>query len=159
MSTVALLNELKGTATHVPFRGNPEVMQAVMGGHIDFFFASVGDAAAVASANSVRVIGVTAAERVPELLDVPTMNQLGFPTFNPKLWYAIMAPSKTPDDVVMRLYSAFADAAKDPTLQKQLSTLGFTVEIRDTKGVTEMMKEEAARWSKVIEDNKIKPSN
>jgi tripartite-type tricarboxylate transporter receptor subunit TctC len=70
-----------------------------------------------------------------------------------------MAPGKTPDDVVMRLYSAFADAAKEPTLQRQLSTLGFTVEIRNTKDVTEMMNEEAARWSKVIEDNKIKPSN
>jgi tripartite-type tricarboxylate transporter receptor subunit TctC len=158
LSTVALLNELKGTATHVPFRGNPEVMQAVMGGHIDFFFASVGDAAAVAGANTVRVLGVTAAERVPELPDVPTMNQLGFPTFNPKLWYAIMAPGKTPDEIVTRLFSAFAEAAKDPTVQKQLSVLGFTVEVRDTKGVSEMMKEEAARWSKVIADNNIKPS-
>jgi tripartite-type tricarboxylate transporter receptor subunit TctC len=149
------LNELKGTGTHVPFRGNPDALQEVMGGRIDFFFASIADAAQAASTNRIRVLGVTANERVSDLPDTPTMGELGFANFTPKLWYAFLAPGKTPDDLVMRLYSAFAEAAKDPTVQKRLSTVGFTVEIRNPQDLATMMREEATRWKKVIEYNNI----
>jgi tripartite-type tricarboxylate transporter receptor subunit TctC len=157
LSTAQFLNEVKGKATHVPYRGNPDVMVGVMGGQIDFFFASVGDAAAVA--DKVRILAVTANERVPDLPDVPTMSELGIPNFNPKLWYALMVPSRTPDAIVARLYSAFAEAGKDPTVAKRLSTFGVVVELLDSQGVSAMMKEEAARWRRVIELNNITVGN
>lgn len=150
-----LLSELNGSATHIPYRGNPEVMRGIMGGDIDFFFSSIGDAVPLAGANRIRVIGVTANQRISEFSDAPMMSELGLPHFNSKLWYAFLAPSRTTDAVVARLYSAFAQAAKDPSLQKRLSTLGFVVELRDPEGVTKMMKDEASRWKRVIELNKI----
>ena len=152
LSTAQFLNEVKGKATHVPFRGNPEVINAVMGGHIDFFF---GSANAVLGGQSVRVLAVTAHERLPELPDVPTTSELGLSNFNPKLWYAIMVPSQTPDAIVTRLYDAFAEAGKDPAVVEQLSSAGVLVELQDPPGVSAMMKEEAVRWKKVIEVNNI----
>jgi len=154
-----LLSELKGSATHVPYRGNPEAMRGIMGGDIDFFFSSIGDAVALASTDRIRIIGVTADQRVPEFPDVPTMSELGLPDFKPKLWYAFLAPSRTPEPLIARLYSAFAEAAKDPLLQKRLGMLGFVVEVRDPEGIAKMMKEEANRWRQVMELNGIAPTD
>jgi tripartite-type tricarboxylate transporter receptor subunit TctC len=157
LSTAQFLNKVNGRGVHVPFRGNPDIMVGLMGGQIDFFFASVGDASA--AADKVRVLAVTATERVPDLPDVPTMSELGIANFSPKLWYALMVPSRTPDAIVARLSGAFTEAGKDPTLVKHLSAFGMVVEPLDSQVVSAMMKEEAARWRSVIELNKITLGN
>ena len=66
-----------------------------------------------------------------------------------------MAPSQTLADRINRLFDAFAEVAKDPALQQQLSTFGFNVEVRDADALSQMMKEEAARWKRLIEVNNI----
>ena len=159
LTSARFLNELKGKGTHVPFRGNPDALQGVMGGHIDFFFASIGDVAGFTGSNGVRVLAVTANERVAELADAPTMSELGFPNFNPNLWYALPAPKGTPDHIVTRLYSVFSEAVKDAAVQKRLSTIGFRAEARDPKAVSDMMKDEAVRCGKVVQENDIKVGN
>ncbi len=155
LTALSLLNELGATATHVPFRGNPEVMQAILGGSVDFFFGSIADAVAYAELADVVLLGMTADRRAATLKAVPTMTELGLAKIDSKLWYAFMAPSQTPTDRVKRLHDAIAAVASDPDLQKQVGALGFNVEIRDPAQLAAMMKAEAARWKVVIETNKI----
>lgn len=155
LTSMSLLNELGGKATHVPFRGNPEVMQAILGGNVDFFFGSIADALAYAESPDVVLLGTTADQRAPNLKAVPTMAEIGLPKIESKLWYAFMAPSQTPADRVKRLHDAFASVANDPDLKQQVNKLGFNVEIRGPDQLAAMMKAEAARWKQVIEINNI----
>jgi tripartite-type tricarboxylate transporter receptor subunit TctC len=147
---------LNGTGNHIPYRGNSDAIQALLGNQVQLFFPSTAEALSLAKSGKVRLLGVTSEERVPVLPDVPTMKELGFAQFNPRLWYAFLAPAKTPANVVSGLHDAFAKATMDASVQKQLTALGFTTELKDSAAVSAFMKSEAARWGKVIKDNNIK---
>jgi tripartite-type tricarboxylate transporter receptor subunit TctC len=155
LSTVRLLNEVKGTGNHVPYKGNADAIQALMGNQVQLFFPSTAEALSLAKSGKVRLLGVTSAQRVPALPDVPTMKELGFADFNPRLWFAYLAPANTPANVVKALHDAFAKAASDAGVKKRLTALGFAPEIQDPPAVSAFMKSEATRWRKVIKDNNI----
>jgi tripartite-type tricarboxylate transporter receptor subunit TctC len=156
LSSVRLLKELNGTGNHVPYRGNNDAIQALLGNHVQMFFPSTAEALPLATSGQIRVLGVTSEERLPALPDVPTMRELGFAQFNPRLWYAFLAPANTPANIVSRLHDALAKATMDSSVQARLTAVGFTMEIKDPPAVSAFMKEEAARWGKVIKDNAIK---
>jgi tripartite-type tricarboxylate transporter receptor subunit TctC len=87
------------------------------------------------------------------------MTEVGLPHVDAKLWYAFLAPSKTPADRITRLSNAFTEAGKGLNAEKQLQTLGFNVEMRDPDALAKMIKDETARWKKVIEFNNIPLEN
>ena len=159
LTALLLMNEVEGNATHVPFRGNPEVTQALLGGHVDFSILSVADAAPYVDSKDVALVATTADRRLSDFPDTPTMTEVGLPHVNAKLWYAFLAPSKTPAARVTRLYNAFAEAGKGLGAEKQLQNLGFNVEMRDPDALAKMIKEETVRWKKVIEFNNIPLEN
>ena len=84
------------------------------------------------------------------------MKEVGFADFNPRLWFAFLAPANTPQERVTRLHETFAKAASDPVVRDRLSALGFAPEIRDSAATSALMKSEGTRWGKVIKDNNIK---
>ena len=160
LSALFLMNEVQGKATHVPFKGNPEVTQALIGGHVDFSILSVADAAPYAASNEVVLIATTADRRLDDLPNTPTMTEVGLPQVNSKLWYAFLAPSKTPADRVTRLHNAFAEAGKGRWRPRSsFKALGFNVEMRNPDALARLIKDEIARWKKVIEVNNIPLEN
>jgi len=159
LTSLLLMNEIKGSATHVPFRGNPETLQAVLGGHVDFSILSVADAAAYAESKEMRLLATTADRRISDLPNVPTMTEVGLPNVNAKLWYAFLAPRNTPADRIARLYKVLAEAGEGLGTEKQLQNLGFNVEMRNPEELAAMIKQEIARWKKVIEVNNIPLEN
>jgi tripartite-type tricarboxylate transporter receptor subunit TctC len=159
LSAVQLLENVKGTGNHIPFRGNPDALQALAGNQVQFTFASIAEVLPLVQAGKLRMLGVTSDKRVPVAANVPTMKELGFADFNPKLWYAFLAPMSTPAEARSQLQDAFAKAVADPTVQERLSALGFVAEMKNPTEVSAFMKAEALRWGKVIKDNNIKSSD
>jgi tripartite-type tricarboxylate transporter receptor subunit TctC len=159
LTSLLLMNEIKGTATHVPFRGNPETLQALVGGHVDFSILSLADAAPYAESRDVKLLATTADRRLADLPNVPTTGEVGLPNVNSKLWYAFMAPSKTPADRVKRLYDSFAEAGKNLSADQPLQKLGFNLEMRNPDQMAKMISHELARWKKLIEVNNIPLEN
>lgn len=159
LASARLLKELGGTGVHVPYRGNGEAIQALLGNHAQMFFPSTADAGALVTSGKIRILGVTSDNRLATLPNVPTMKELGYADFTPRLWYAFVAPAGTPGEAISRLYGAFASALKDPGIEQRLTGLGFAPEIRDSAAVSAYMKAEADRWSRVIKDNNIKSSD
>ena len=155
LSAVRLLNEVGGTGNHIPFKGNADAIQALQGNQVQFFFPSTAEALSLAKSGKVRLLGVTSEQRVPTLPDVPTMKELGFADFTPRLWFAFLAPANTPADTVKALQESFAKAASDPAAKERLIALGFAPEIKDAAALSAFMNAEAARWRKVIKDNNI----
>lgn len=159
LSAARLVRELDGTGNHVPYRGNADAIQGLLGNHVQMFFPSTAEALPLVKSGKIKLLAAVTEERMPSLADVPTMKELGFADFNARLWYALLAPANTPAAVVARQRDAFAKALSDPSVQERLKALGFTTEIQDAAAVSALIRSEAIRWGKVIKDNNIKSSD
>jgi tripartite-type tricarboxylate transporter receptor subunit TctC len=159
LAGVRLLNELRGQGTHVPFRGNAPALQALAGGHIQMMFPGVPEVPSVIAAGHIRVLAVTSDARMPAVPDVPTMRELGFPEFNPRLWYAFVAPTRTPGHVVARLHDAFARALQEPAIQERFAGLGFSTELRGPDALAQYMRQETERWGTVVRANNLRSTD
>lgn len=159
LSAVRLIRELGGKGNHVPYRGNPDALQGLLGDHVQLFFPSAAEVGPLVKDGKIRLLGVASEQRLASFPEVPTMKELGFAEFNPRLWYAFLAPANTPADAIASLRDGFVKAANDPSIRERLGLLGFTPEIRDGAAVSALMKSEAVRWSKVIKDNDIKSTD
>jgi tripartite-type tricarboxylate transporter receptor subunit TctC len=155
LSTARLIKELDGSGTHIAFRGNSDAMQALLGQQIQVFLPSTAEAIPLVKAGKIRLLGVTSDERLSSLPDTPTMKELGFPDFSPRLWYGFLVPSGTQPTTIGQLRSSFNKALMDTQVQNRLSLLGFSTEFKDSSQFSAYMKAEATRWTKVIKENRI----
>ncbi len=111
-------------AVHVPYRGGPLVMQDLLAGNLAFTFGNVASAIQLVREGRVRALGVATAERLPQLPDLPTIAEQGFPGYVFNEWNGLFAPAGTPAPVVARLHEAARHALADATVRQRLDTLG-----------------------------------
>lgn len=159
LSAVSLLKAVGGSATHIPFRGNPEALQALMGEQVEFFFPSSAEAVPLMQGNKIRALAVTSDQRLAAMPTVPTMKEQGFAKFDLRLWYGFLAPAGTPAATITALEEAFAKAISDPSVQERLRSLGFVSDLQDGARLAALMKSDAERWRKVVKENGIKSSD
>lgn len=115
----------KAPMTHVPYRGMSPALTDLMGGRLDFTFASYAAVAKQVESGHLRVLAVAADSRLKALPDVPTLAQEGMAaSIVLDNWFGISAPMGTPAAEVERLQKAFAAAAKDPAVVAQLAEQG-----------------------------------
>lgn len=159
LAAARLVRELKINGTHVPFRGFSPAVQALLGDQVHFICATVADVVELTKSGDFRLLGVTADKRHPLLPEVPTMKEQGFAGFEAASWNAYLAPAGTPPERVAHLNAAFAKATADPGVQERLGKLGVSVMAKNHGELEKFLKDEAARWRKVIQDNAIKVEN
>ncbi|OZI50934.1 Bug family tripartite tricarboxylate transporter substrate binding protein [Bordetella genomosp. 4] len=112
---------------HVPYRGWSQAFPDLMSGRIALYTGSVASLLPQISSGKVRALAVVADERSPALPDVPTFVESGFKTINQTIWWGLMAPGQTPDDVVATLNGAVNQALSKPELVKKLEQAGYSV--------------------------------
>jgi tripartite-type tricarboxylate transporter receptor subunit TctC len=160
LAAVLFAQRTKINATHVPYRGNVAIaMQDLIEGRVQFYFPNVVDAFEVAKSGKVRMLAVTSERRLPDIPNVPTMGELGFPDLNPVVWYGYLAPANTPGGIVDRLQEALTKAAREPDVQERLGKFGFVPSVMSAQAFGSLIKTESARWRRVIRENNIKVEN
>ena len=142
---------------HVPYRGTGPQLTDLIAGRLDA--ASVGAPAILAHIKSgkLRCIATGTQERLPQLPDVPTVAESGYPGFEMTQWYGLNAPANMPSDAVAKLAEACAKAMKNPLATERLR--GDTAQpVGDTPAqYGAFIKTEQARWKVVAARAKIKP--
>ena len=83
---------------HVPFKGTPEAVTAVLRGDVAFYMSPVPDSVEQAKAGNVRMLGITSARRLPQLPDLPTISEV-VPNFRYEAWFGLLAPAAAPKDI------------------------------------------------------------
>lgn len=114
------------TLVHVPQKAVPQALNELVAERADLFFTTQVAASPFLRDGRLRVLGITAPQRLKQLPDIPTMLEQGFPGFEIDTWFGLLAPAKTPEAVVRRLNDAFARALAKPDLIAALLAQGIT---------------------------------
>lgn len=145
--------------THVPYRGAPPAVLAVVTGETDFMFATASAALPQVTAGKVRALAVTTAERLPQLANVPTMAQAGLADFNVSDWIGFLLPKATPGEIRDRLHAGLAAAFAEPEARERLrnATLIPAAPALGPAETGAFLRAEVDKWAKVVSEAKISP--
>ncbi len=154
-STTHLAGEILSTMAnikllHVPYKGAAPVVNDMLGGSIDMSFLNIAGAISYVKSGQLRAIGVTTLKRSPLLPDLPTISE-AYPGFEVNSWYGLMAPAKTPDDIVDMLQKQVAEIIRSPDIVELFSRNGLTPEGTTPVQYAEQIKTDLARWRNVVQ--------
>lgn len=141
---------------HVPFKGGAPLAVASISGEIPISFNNMYDALPHIRSGRLRGLAVTSATRQAPLPDVPTLAELGLTGYESGPWNGLVAPAKTPPEVISRLAAATQKIVREPAFQARMQEIG-SVPIGDTPDqFRAYIQIELARWSKVVKDSGAK---
>jgi tripartite-type tricarboxylate transporter receptor subunit TctC len=110
--------------TFVPFNGTSTAINAVMGGHVSVAMGDFRDVYGALQSGALRGLATTAAQRLEQLPDLPTVAEQGFPGYEAESWFGIVAPAATPTDTVSELDAWFQDALQNAEVRSKLVNAG-----------------------------------
>jgi tripartite-type tricarboxylate transporter receptor subunit TctC len=142
--------------THVPYKGGAPALQDLLGGSVDVMFDIVSSVRPHIASGKLRGLAVTGLKRSPAAPDLPTAAET-IPGFEASAWFGILAPAGTPSEVVGRLNKELVRIVKGPELQQLFSAQAMEPVGSTPEQFAETIKQDLAKWSKVIRDAGIKP--
>jgi len=156
-STHHLVGAMLGAATgvkflHVPYRGDAPVINALLGGEIDFAFATPTQVIANVQAGKFRALATTAAARAPQLPEVPTLQEaLSLKDFDVRTWFALAGPAGLPAPIVTRLNDEMRKALMSAEVRKGLETIGGELAPTSPDEMRARVARELATWTRIVE--------
>jgi tripartite-type tricarboxylate transporter receptor subunit TctC len=142
---------------HVPFKGSAPALADVLAGHIPMMFDTIVTTMPQLNAGKVRALAVTGARRAPQVPDIPTIAEKGYPGYEVTSWQSLLAPGGTPRAIIERLYQESVKALKLPDVIDRLATQGGNELVGNTPDqFAAVIKKEIAIYARVIKDAGIR---
>src|SRR4051812_49391327 len=148
-------NALNVTMTHVPYKGGGPLVTDAVAGHVPLAIGSIALFSTHIKSEALRPLAVTSAKRVETLQGTPAVSELGVPGFDAEAWWGLLAPAKTPPELVARMNAAMRDALEDPGVRQNLAEQGLDYRLSPPDEFGRFVESEIKRWTKVVHDNKI----
>jgi tripartite-type tricarboxylate transporter receptor subunit TctC len=136
---------------HVPYRGGAPSINDLVAGQVQFTFEGTSVLLPLIRSGKLRALAVTTAQRIPELPDVPTMIESGFPTFVSTSWTGLLAPHGTPRDIIMKINGQVNAALKTAKFQDALKVRSSPAMGGTPEDFGKIVKDETAKWRPVVE--------
>ncbi|MES2511021.1 MAG: tripartite tricarboxylate transporter substrate binding protein [Pseudomonadota bacterium] len=141
---------------HVPYKGIQGALTDIMGGQVQLMFATVHSMRPPVESGKVRMLAVTGETRNPLAPDVPTFKEQGISFMDSiDAWYAVIAPARTPPDLVARLNRDFIEVMNDADVKAALAKQGLSVKTSTPAQLGAIIKTDLVRWKKVVTDANI----
>lgn len=141
-------------ATHIPFKGTPETITETVAGRVDFMFTPVLSSIPMIRDNRMRALAVSTAQRSSALPEVPTVAEAAVPGFVFDFWIGLLAPAKTPRDVVNRLNQEVSKSLALPDVRERMAKLGGEPLPMSPERFDAFIREEHATLSGIMKDAK-----
>jgi tripartite-type tricarboxylate transporter receptor subunit TctC len=152
-----LFKELSKTyALHVPYRGGGPALLDTISGQVEFSFPSLTAALPQAAAGRVRGLAVTSGTRSPAAPDLPTIAEAGLPGYEFTSWQLVLAPAGTPPEILARIHGAIVETMKAPSVRERYAREGTIQRSTSPAEASAFLKDEVARWGKIIRERGIK---
>ena len=153
---VERLKQLTGIElVHVPYRGAPPAMQALVTNDVQLYLAGWGVGRAFVQSGKAKALAVAAEKRLPNVPDVPTASESGVPGYVAENWWGLAAPKGTPQDAIDAIHAAVKAALQDPTVAKRLAELGFLPGGETPAQFAKNAKAEAEIWRETVAKGKL----
>jgi tripartite-type tricarboxylate transporter receptor subunit TctC len=140
----------------VPYRSAAQATTDVLSGHMNMTFEGTTAISPFIKSGQLRALAVTSAQRIPELPNVPTMDELGYPGMPPDSWQAIVAPAGTPTAVIKRINAVVNQGLATPELRQKIIKLGGEPEPKSVADFAAYIADQYKRWGDVIRITGVK---
>lgn len=147
-----LFAQMTGTQwQHVPYKGAPQGVMAVMSGEVNAGWFNTPTVISQIRGGKLRALAVTSKGRSPLLPELPTLAEAGVPGYEVNTWFGFIAPAATPPEVVRRLNAAILEVLSDPAVKKDLDAQGFDLAPRNTPAeFMQKIRDDLATWTPVV---------
>ncbi len=142
--------------THVPYNSGSEAMTAVLGGQVQMSMVSLSGLLPLFQEGKLRALATTSPTRFPELPDVPTMIESGFPDFTVPAFFGVVAPAGTPKNIVDKLNATINAELASPEMQKTLANMGAARGTGSAQDFSAFIAAERRKWRAVAEATGIR---
>ena len=148
------LYSAKIEATHIPYKGEGPALADLAGGQIQVLTPNLSAAIGFVTAGKIRALAVTSKQRAPQLPNVPAVAET-VPGFENLGWFGLVAPAGTPPAVIRKVHDDAVKALQSAEVKKRFSELGMAPVGNTPAEFSKAMKEESARWAKVVRERKL----
>ena len=138
------------------YKGAAGPVIAVMGGEINMAIVTISPVLPHVKSGKIKALAVTSARRATPLPDVPTIAESGYPGLEVVNWYGVLAPARTPANVIARLAHATSTSVKSPDVRERLMAAGLEVVESTPAGYTAFRKADLARWTRMIKETNVR---
>jgi tripartite-type tricarboxylate transporter receptor subunit TctC len=136
--------------THVPYKGAPQAVTDLIGGSVELMFNSIPPALPHIRSGRLKLLAVASVRRSAQLLDVPTVSEAGVPGFEAITWFGLLAPAKTPKQIVARLNELIVKVVRAPELKSQFEILGYDAVGGSPDEFAAFIRAESEKYAKVV---------
>ena len=142
--------------THIPYKGSSQAHLDLISGNAQLMFDTTSSAIGQIKGGKVRALAVTSAKRSPELPDIPTLAEAGFPGLEMTTWYGVFAPAGTPKDVVARLNVEIMKALQAPEVKTRIAGLAGEPGTLTIEQFAALNRTDSERYGKLVREAAIK---
>ncbi|MFN7086863.1 MAG: Bug family tripartite tricarboxylate transporter substrate binding protein [Burkholderiales bacterium] len=142
---------------HVPYKGGAgQMIPAIMGNEVQFMLINMASSLSNIRAGRIKALAVTTAERHPELPNVPTTAEMGYPGMGTNAWNGLFAPAKVPKTLLNRIHADVLKVMESPEMKESLSKRFMSVVVNKSPAeFNEFVRAEVAKWGKIVIDNNV----
>jgi tripartite-type tricarboxylate transporter receptor subunit TctC len=142
---------------HVPYKGGAQAITDVIGGQVPLLAMNALEVKPQVASGKLKVLAVLTAQRSPIFPDVPTIAESGFKGFEASVWYALMAPAKTPAAIVDKLHAQVQKALAAPEVRERMTAVGGEVLPGSRQQMATLLHDERVRYANLVRDAHITP--
>jgi len=155
--SLSMLKQMgKLDVVEVPYKGIPQAVTDTMGGQLAFTFVDLGNALGQLKGGKLRGLGVTSAKRTPLAPDLPAIAE-ELPGYELIAWFALMAPARTPADIVQKLHDASVKSLTKGEVKEKYAAIGIDPAPMTPAELGKFIQSEIAHWAKLVKLAKIEP--
>jgi tripartite-type tricarboxylate transporter receptor subunit TctC len=136
--------------THVPYKGAPQAVTDLLGGHVNLMFNSIAPVLQHIKVGRLQLLGIASAKRSPQLPDAPTISEAGVPGFEAVNWFGLFAPAKTPKTIVARLNAALVKSVSTAEIRAQFEVQGTDPVASSPEEFAAFIRRDLEKYAKVV---------
>lgn len=156
--TGELFKSLTGTIMeHVPYRGSGPALTDVMGGRVELFFDSLPGSLSFIQSGKIRPLAVAWDKRLESMPNVPTYAELGLKAINDPVWYGLVAPANTPENVINKLNAAVVKVLSQTEIKERIAATGAEARSMSSEEFAAEIRNTFEKTKKIVEAHRIKP--
>ena len=140
---------------HVPYKGGAPALADVMGGQVTGMFGNLPEQLAAIKGGKTRALAVSSQKRNPQLPDVPTVAESGFPGFDVTVWYGVCAPSGVPKPMLDKLHATLVQTVSLPEMKTRLAEASIEATPTTQEEFAAFINGETERWARVVKEANI----